>query len=407
MTTRTARGLLAVVVLATSLLAIRYYDGHDFINSVWAPTRGLVDGLDPYDPADSVYPERYHVPVVSGLYLPAALLLHAPLALLSALRSADVMAILNAALLWCGVLLLIPPRRPRACLVAGVVGTFVIGSAAAQDTIYLGQLSGWAFAGLALLVASLRDRPSAVWLPAIAASLVALKPQSAIPLLAGLFILGYGTIAARAAAILTVASLPGVALFIRATGSPLAVFRVAASNLTLLSALPPTDLANPSNLRTDALGLVSHLHGPALTGPGWLVASFFVTTILFVLAARGSRRNLDPFFATLLGLYVLAALYHLMYDQLLLYVGPVAATAPLARSDALTPRTRVTAIGGVALALAGVVFREGMRVRWVALGLPELLVRQAWVAVPTLVGLGVVVWGLAHACSNSGASYPQ
>src|SRR6266446_6078551 len=90
-----SRLLLSVVMVATSAFAIRYYDGHDFVNNVWAPIHGLLVGYNPYDPTDFEYQLRYQVPVEAGLYLPTALLVHAPLALLSQSHSADVMAVLD------------------------------------------------------------------------------------------------------------------------------------------------------------------------------------------------------------------------------------------------------------------------------------------------------------------------
>src|SRR5206468_7773113 len=135
----------------------------------------------PYNPPDLEYYFRYHVPVEAGLYLPSALLVHAPLALLSQSHSADVMAVLDVALIWLGVLLLIPPRTSLSCLVAGTAGALLVLSAPAEDTIFLGQLSAWAFAGLALLVASPRRDPSPKWPPATGVTLPALQPPSATP----------------------------------------------------------------------------------------------------------------------------------------------------------------------------------------------------------------------------------
>src|SRR5438552_7639437 len=170
-----ARLLLFAFAVAASALAIRYYDGHDFVNNIWAPIHGLLAGYNPYEPTNLEYLLRYRVPVEAGLYLPAALVLHAPLALLSPSHSADVMAILDVALMWLGVLLLIPPRTVRACLVGGIAGFLLALSAPAQDTIFLGQLSAEAFVGLALMVATLRKDATAKWLPAVGVTLVALK----------------------------------------------------------------------------------------------------------------------------------------------------------------------------------------------------------------------------------------
>lgn len=392
--------LLAVVVVATSSFAIRYHDGHDFVNNIWAPIHGLLAGYNPYDTADIEYHLRYHVPVVAGLYLPAALLLHAPLALLSESHSADAMAALDAALIWLGVMLLIPPRTSRRCLIAGIAGVFVVISAPAQDTIFLGQLSGAAFAGLALLVASLRRDPSAKWLPALGVTLVALKPQSAIPILLALAVLQCWSILARVAAILAATSVPGAVLFIQAAGGTSAVIRTVSSNLNHLSRLPPNDLTNPSNIRIDALGILSHVHGPVLAGMGWMMINLVVATALLVLAlrvvrARGPGSLADPYVVTAVALYVVVALVHLSYDQLLLYLGPLAALGVITGSEAPSRRSQVVAAGGIAVAAAGIVFRSGFRSRMSDSSLSFLPVHQIWIVLPTLIALGIVGYALA------------
>ncbi len=392
---RMARLLLGVVVVATSAFAIRYYDGHDFVNNVWAPIHGLLAGYNPYDAADIEYHLRYQVPVVAGLYLPTALLMHAPLALLSPSRTADVIAVLNVALIWAGVLLLIPPRTFRACLVAALAGATLVVSAPAQDTIYLGQLSGWAFAGFALLVSSLRRDPSTVWLPAFGVTLVALKPQSAIPILIALAILRYWKVLARAVVILTVTSLPGGVLFIHVAGGPSAIIHTVTSNLNHLSHVPPNDLTNPGNIRIDALGILTHLGGPALTGLGWTAINLAVATGLLVLAlraiARRSSRTLaDPYVVIVVALYIVVSLIHLSYDQLQLYLGPLAALGVATESEAPNRRSQVVTAGGFTLAAAGIVFRSGFRSRLMESSLSFLPVQEIWVTLPTLIVLAIV-----------------
>jgi hypothetical protein len=404
---RLARLLLGAVVVATCAVAIRYYDGHDFVNNVWAPIHGLLAGHNPYDTADIEYHLRYHVPVVAGLYLPTALLVHVPLALLSQSRSADVMALLDAALIWFGVLVLIAPRTSRRCLVAGIAGALLVLSAPAQDTIFLGQLSAEAFAGFALLVASLRKDPSATWLPAIGVTLVALKPQSAIPIVVALAVLQCWKLLARAAAILVVTSLPGALLFIHAAGGPSEIIRTVTTNLNHLSRLPPNDLTNPGNIRIDALGILSHLHGLSLTGLGWTAIGFAVATGLLVLALRavrahGPRALTDPFVVTVVTLYIVVSLVHLSYDQLLLYLGPLTALGAATESPAPSRSSKALAAGGIALATAGIVFRSGFRSRMMESSVSFLPIHEIWVTLPTLIVVAIVGYVLAldrHATS--------
>jgi hypothetical protein len=400
--------LLGVVVVATTGIAVRYFDGHDFVNNVWAPIRGLLAGYNPYDPHDVGYLDRYAVPIVAGLYVPAALLLHAPLALLSRTGAAVVMALLDALMIWGGVLLLIPPQTVRSTVVAALAGAVVLMSAAAQHTISLAQLSAEAFLGFALVVATLGrgvsprgdaapgKRAAGLWVTAIGATLVCLKPQSAIPMLVVLGALGYWRVLGRVALVLMVMSLPGALLFVRAAGSAPAIAQTVRGNLALVGSLPPVFLGNVNNLRVDGLGIVSQLRGPALFELVWMGVAFGASTLLFLLALYGRRARSpvtlgDPYVATLASLYVVGSLYHLTYDQILLYVGPLAAFGALMREDEPSRATEVIAGGGLVLAACGLMFRTGFRNLMMVRGLDPLAVHQAWVAGPTLIAAGIVV----------------
>jgi hypothetical protein len=406
-----ARLLLLAFVVATSAFAIRYHDGHDFVNNIWVPIHGLLIGYNPYAPAGIEYYLRYHVPVAAGLYLPTALLLHAPLALLDQSHSADVMAVLDVALMWLGVLLLIQPRTPRGCLVAGTAGAFLVVSAPAQDTIFLGQLSAEAFAGMALIAASLRKDASAEWLPAVGVTLVALKPQSAIPIFVALAVLRCWKVFAIAAAILSVTSLPGAVLFIRAAGGPSAIASTITSNLRQLSHLPPNDLTNPGNIRIDALGILSHFRAPALTGFNWMLITIAVATVFLVLALRaasdrGVRALADPYVVTAVALFIVVSLVHLSYDQLLLYLGPLVALGLAAEGGALSRRSQAVAVGGIVIAIAGIVFRSGFRSRMMDSSLSFLPIHELWISLPTLVGVVAVAvaWALGRETLSPGAA---
>ena len=393
-----ARLLLAALVLASSAFAIRYHDGHDFVNNVWAPVHGLLAGYNPYDPADVEYYLRYQVPVVAGLYLPTALLVHSPLALVKESRSADIMAALDALLIWLGVLLLIPPRTFRACTAAGFAGTLIVLSAPAQDTVFLGQLSAAAFAGLALLVASLRSDPSARWLPAVGVALVALKPQSAIPILVALAVLKESKVLARAGLILAATSLPGALLFLRVNPAPSAVIATITSNLNHLSNLPPNDLTNAANIRIDALGILSHLGGPALSGFAWTGVTFAVATVLLVAALRAmpltSRALPDPNVVSVVTLYIVVSLIHLSYDQLILYTGSLTALYVITESERPSHHSHLIALGGIVLAAVGLFFRSGIRALMIEVLSPVLPIYAMWLCLPTLVVLGVVAIAL-------------
>ncbi len=247
---------------------------------------------------------------------------------------------------------------------------------------------------------SLRRDASAKWLPAIGVTFVALKPQSAIPIFIAMAILRYWQVLARSAAMLAVTSLPGAVLFIHAAGSPLAMIRTVTSNLNHLSNLPPNDLTNAGNIRIDALGIVSHLGGPALAGLGWTAVNLVVASGLLLLAlraipGRGLRTLADPYVVTVVALYIVLSLVHLSYDQLLLYVGPLAALGIRAEGEALSRRSQAVAASGIALAAAGILFRAGFRTRMMDSPLSFLPVHEIWISLPTLVGVVIVAGGLA------------
>jgi hypothetical protein len=391
--------LLGVVILASSVLASRSGDGHDYVNNVWAPTRGLLAGQNPYDPDDIAYFLRFGTPVVAGLYVPAALLLHAPLALLGRARSADVMMVVDFALLWAGVLLLLCPRRSLGIVVTALIGSAIVASAPAQDTVMLAQLSAWAFAGFALLVHSARRAPSATWLPAIAVTMVALKPQSALPIFVALAVLHCWPVLVRAAGIVVVTSLPGAVVAVHNAGGLKTMGHTVAENLRVLERLPTNDLATRGNLRIDALGLAARLGLPTLSGTGWAFATFAVLTVVLMLVlratgARGLDAFADPLVATAVSVFVASSFIHLSYDQVLLYVGPLAATALVLEHRADAQATTL-ALGGVILVAIEVAFRASFRTRMVDAGLSALRVRQAWVTLPTLVGIALVAIALS------------
>jgi hypothetical protein len=237
-----------------------------------------------------------------------------------------------------------------------------------------------------------------LWFSAAGAALVALKPQSGIPILVALAILGRWRVVGRTILLLVVASVPGVVLLVRAVGSPVTITRVVGDNLDLLSRLPPGDLTNPTNLRIDVLGLLAHFRGPALTGLAWTGVAFVIITLLFALVPRGSF-DLDeeplahPYVMTLVGVFLVGSLYHLMYDQVLLYVGPVAAIGLVGTRQDASLRQRFVATGGVLLLGWGVMFRVGFRNLMMAMNIPMLAVHTLWVTIPTLLSIGIVAGG--------------
>lgn len=379
-----------MAVLATCAYAAHsMHDGIDFITCIWGPERALLHGIDPYDPANSAYLGQYAVPHVAPLYTPAALLLHAPLVVLSQARAADAMAAIDAALLWGGVLLVVPPRSPRACAIAGLCGSLLVSTAAAQETIALGQLSALAFFGLCLLAAT---ADSSDWWPAVGVVLVSLKPQSAIPIFVLLAVLGHWRVVVRAAGLLAASSLPGLVLFVRAAGGVGEVRHTVTRNLDFFSHYVTNDLASRDNTRVDVLALVDRFHGPTLNAFSWSLLLLVAFAVLLAVAcraaaARGRRPRIsDPWVLAAVSIGITACLYHQIYDPLLFFCGPLAALGSwVAWREVRGLEDRWLLLGGAALLLFELVFRGGFRLRMIDHGLTLHTVETIYFSVPTII----------------------
>ena len=244
--------LLAVIVVTTVYAARANNNGVDFTNNVWGPARGLLSGRNPYEPANSSYLRRYDLSLVGGLYTPSVLVLHLPLVALSKSRASDVIAVLDALLVWAGVLLLVRPRSSAGFLVATLLGALLVASATVQDSVAFGQIAPWAFFGFALLVRTI-DAPVSPWWPALGVVLISLKPQSMLPLFVVLAFLAAWGVMLRALALLAATSLPGLALLLHAAGSPAAVGRTVRDNLRYFAHIPEDDLHNRSTTESTSL----------------------------------------------------------------------------------------------------------------------------------------------------------
>jgi hypothetical protein len=258
----------------------------------------------------------------------------------------------------------------------------------------LAQLSAWAFAGLALLVHGARRDPSGFWLPAFAVAVVALKPQSAIPMFASLAVLQCWQVLIRAGAIVVVGSIPGAVIYAYNAGGVTAMASTATENLRVLERLPTNDLTTRANIRIDALGITSRLGAPALSGTWWAFVTFAVLTLVLLLfvravGAKGLSAFADPLVAAAVSVFIAVSFIHLSYDQVLFYVGPLAACA-LVFEHVGDRRSWTLAIGGLMLLAFEVLFRAGFRTRMIDAGLSALTVRQTWVTMPTLLSTALV-----------------
>jgi len=395
---RAAVAFLGVAVLSTLVYASHsHHDGFDFITSVWAPARALLRGSNPYDPANLVYRRRYGVPQPAALYFPTALLLHAPLVALGRAAAADVMAVLDAALIWGGVLTLVRPRSPRALVATGTLGGLLLLTATTQDAVSVGQVAPWAFLGLGLLSSAPRATRGRAWF-VVGLVVISLKPQSALPVLVAAALLGYRRQVLHALAVLVASSVPGLVLLARAAGGMGAAGHAVRANLRFFSHLNQDDLSNPRNNRIDVFAVVSRLHGPTLTSLGW---GLLVLAVLAAAAFIGTRRLsswrmslpgplTNPHILALVSLYIAVCLYHQPYDQLMFFCGPLALVGVILSRPGWRPEDAIALIGGSALMIFELAFRASFRARMVSHGFAEATVRSAYFITPTLLALATV-----------------
>jgi hypothetical protein len=194
--------------------------------------------------------------------------------------------------------------------------------------------------------------------------LVALKPQSGIPMLAGLMVLRQWKVLVAAVVALCLTSLPGTLLLTSVTGSLPALLRILPDNAAFMSGLPPGDLTRP----------------------------FFVV----LRAYQHKPEAAEPVTVTLLSLLIVTSLYHLTYDQILLYVGPISALPYVVETGLPVRSTRLLAAGGIVLFGMGLLFRPAVREQLVLrLGLSAPLVHHIWVAAPTVFTLMLVGGAIA------------
>ena len=397
-----ARVVLIAVIVATTVYAARANNnGVDFANNVWGPARGLLSGRNPYEPANSSYLRRYDLSLVGGLYTPSVLVLHLPLVALSKSRASDVIAVLDALLVWAGVLLLVRPRSAAGYVVATLLGALLVASAPVQDSVAFGQIAPWAFFGFALLVRTI-DAPVSPWWPALGVVLISLKPQSMVPMFVVLALLAAWGLMSRALALLVATSLPGLALLLHAAGSPAVVGHTVRDNLRYFAHVPEDDLRDAVNNRVDLSGVLAHLHGPVLAGFGWDLAVFVTATIVLALllavshAPRTPAALTDPFVLTLATAFVVVTIYHQPYDQLLLFVGPLAAVGAAFRDRYLNAENTALLAVAAVLLLVELGLRTGFRTRMVDLGWSAPVVRAIYFSAPTVLAI-VMVAGCAIA----------
>lgn len=305
----------------------------DFRDAIYYPTRAFLDGGNPYDVA--AYRPRYPVGLPFPLYSPLALVVYAPLQLLSFENGARLMLLLNLSLL--PVVAYLALRLAAVPAPAGAV--FAVATAALLSrggyvSLVLGQCTIYVVAALYAALLYAERRP---WVAAIGLTLATIKPTFGVPVAILLLAQGRLGVVWRTALIGGLATLAPVAVLAERAGTLGALLATLGGNYH--GAAEGVGAANAATapLRLDVSSFIARITG---TVPGMLVELLTGIAVLAAGAAllRGTRddapgRQLQ---LTVICLTTLLWTYHQGYDVLLL-------SAPLA-AVVLTPW--VTQAGG-------------------------------------------------------------
>ena len=188
-------------------------DAIDYKISMFAPARGLLAGLNPYNPLSSEYLHTFANGTVASLHTPSILVLSAPATLLPFKIGYFVLVVASALMMWAAVIVLIRPTNNRTLVIAVVTGVLLTMSGPSDEVLRLGQVTAFAVLGLALLL-----RYPGGWTGAIGLVLVITTPQFGIPLSILFVGLGYWRTIVRAWLVTILLSLPALIVAIAADG---------------------------------------------------------------------------------------------------------------------------------------------------------------------------------------------
>ena len=225
----------------------------DFQIAVYYPARAFLDGLDPYD--QGPYLARYPVQAPFPPFLPASLLLHAPLALLPVGLSGTVYLCVSLALVvacaWLALTFTERPTRPASVI---TVAALVLLSRPGRLALRLGQLS---FEPILGTYTALQFATRAPWLGGLGLFLASVKPTFGVPL--GILMLArrqLRSVVIGVALILIVNSAISVVLIRRAGGLRAFQAHVAATFDASRQGIIETRNPVMTGLRTDAASLL-------------------------------------------------------------------------------------------------------------------------------------------------------
>jgi hypothetical protein len=313
---------VGIVGVAVATVAHAATTGGDFRLSVWYPGQALFHGRDPYDIASF---ERYYgshqIESFSAGWFPFYSPIHLWLAVVFALFPVAVASALWFVLNLGGVLAIAAvvaralDRRLGGPAILAITG-FLVLSRPGRATLEQGQTTVLYVLLTYVAWSQVRRRP---WLAALALAFALGKPPFGLPLLALILARRLWPVALRAVAILIGISLPIVIWLTVNAGSPLALWRAVAHNLSYTDHNRLDAPGSPG--RIDGLSLIAR-HVSGHFGGGAEVAAFVVVVgVAAVFIARAARRPgwpLTPAVVLLLGLATVLCVAHEYYDLLLL-----------------------------------------------------------------------------------------
>lgn len=210
---------LQVLATARSYASSTYITtAHDYLNVLWAPTRGLLHGLNPYDPQSSEYLTLVGVKTGSAaLHTPSILIAALPSTLLPERAGYLLFVAACCLMLWAALAIVVLPhpmaRTKRGVWITVLIGVVLTMGGPAEELLQLGQVSSFVVLGFALVV-----RYPSAWPGVVGVLLVSTTPQFAIPFTILLFALGCRRVVVLGWVASLLLSIPAVAIAMSAAG---------------------------------------------------------------------------------------------------------------------------------------------------------------------------------------------
>ena len=356
----------AVALLALALLFALYRSGSgirfgdvrfgaskwimvDFRTVVYYPAKAFADGINPYQ--TETYQSRYPAPLPFRGYPPAVLALSQPFAWLSlkqAMAAQAGLTLVLAALLAWACLRLVAVRATFTA-VTGLLGVMLL-SRPGHWTLLLGQLT--VVMVLAVYAALALPKRRAGWAGA-ALAVTMLKPTFGIPLMLLLLALGRWKAVVVGGGITALLNLPVLVILAERSGG----YREAISLMAMGGrGVDSSDITlHAGAFRIDLIAMLTRFAGQQLG----TVLAFLIFGCVLGCAAYAIRRRLgashegplDPLSVGLASTAILACVYHVGYDSLLLVWPATALAVAVFRAGSATVRERIQLVLFLVLAL--------------------------------------------------------